>query len=169
MSRKIDSNLSKEVGDFCSLIFKIVLGNDNLFSTKRKTFNESDALNYNRLHTNHTHISIEHRQYMTSHLKETDLKLISDCEKSGFITQMTSSLLLVVTKKKWLSSQLKYVLTREAKKIIRNDIPDTKISSASMLINYLEGQADVLYITLTDSHDEGILIRTKRKGHPIKK
>ena len=99
-------------------------------------------------------------------IKATDLKLISDCEKAGFSTQMTSSLLFSVTKKKWLSSQVKYVLTREAKNIIRNDIPDCKLSSASKLINYLEGQEDVVYVTLTDTHDEGILVRTKRKGRP---
>ena len=166
LARKTDSNLSTEGGDCCSLCFKIVLGNDNLFYIKPKKVTISDDPNYNRLHTNHIQVPKEDRQYMTRHLRATDLKLISDCETAGFSTQMTSSLLLAVTKKKWLSSQVKYVLTRAEKNIIRNDIPDSKLSSASKLINYLEGQADLVYVTLTDTHDEGILVRTKRKGRP---
>ena len=105
---------------------------------------------------------------MTKHLSEIDLKLIAECEKSGFTTQMTSSLLFVTTKKKWLSSQIDYILNRATKKILKDGIPDCKLSSASKLINYLDGEDDVTFVTLTDTYDKGILIRTKRKGRPSK-
>ena len=51
LARKTDSNLSTEGGDCCSLCFKIVLGNDNLFYIKQKKVTISDDPNYNRLHT----------------------------------------------------------------------------------------------------------------------
>ena len=70
---------------------------------------------------------------MTKHLREIDLKLISDCDKAGFTTQMTSSLLFASTSKHWLSSQVEYILTRESKKILKDGIADSKLSLASKL------------------------------------
>ena len=40
------------------------------------------------------------------------LKLNVDCKKAGFSTQMTSEILFVTTKKKLLSSQVSYILTK---------------------------------------------------------
>ena len=138
LPRKSDSNLSKSTHDLCPLSFKIVIGNDDSYYIKRKPYSSSDPPNRNCLHKNPLQIPKEKRQYMTKHLSEIDLKLIADCEKSGFTTQMTSSLLFVTTKKKWLSSQIDYILNRATKKILKDGIPDCKLSSASKLINYLD-------------------------------
>ena len=166
LPRKTESDLSEKREDSCGLSFKIVVGNDDFYYIKRYPYKANECLNKNCLHTNHIKIPKEKRQYMTKHLREIDLKLISDCDKAGFTTQMTSSLLLASTSKHWLSSQVEYILTRESKKILKDGIADSKLSSASKLINYLEAEEDVTFVTLTDTHDRGILVRTKRKGRP---
>ena len=72
LPRKTESNLPTESDGCCSLSFKVVLGQDNLFYIKAKPY-KKDAPNANRLHTNHIKVPKKNRQYMTKHLKASIL------------------------------------------------------------------------------------------------
>ena len=91
LPRKTESDLSEKREDSCELSFKIVVGNDDSYYIKRYRYKVNESSNKSCLHINHIKIPKEKRQYMTKHLREIDSKLISDCNKAGFTTQMTSS------------------------------------------------------------------------------
>ena len=133
MPRKTHGDLPKEKNETSNFKFKIIVGNDNYFYMKVK----SDERNVTQ-HTNHVHIPKSERKHMVQHLKQCGLKLITDCDKAGFSTQMTSALLYASTSKKFLPAQLSYVLSKKSLSILQNDNKDSKLSSASKLLGYLE-------------------------------
>ena len=145
LNRKTESRLSLSKYRSCPFRIKIIYALDGYYYIKpitfaAKTFDECCQ------HKNHIFVSDEKRKHFISQMKQTDLDLINACDQSGFMTQMTSQLLLNKTKNKWLSSQISYILSRKSLNIIENNIQDSKLSSASKLINYLSSQKDITFV-----------------------
>ena len=166
LQKRTETGLSLSGERCCNFRFRIILGHDLLYYIKTIQVDPAISLDDCTIHTNHIHVPFEKRRTSLSQATPADIELIKNCDASGMSSQMTSELLHKSTKKKWLSSQINYVMSRKSEDIIEHDIQDAKWSSASKLIDYLSKQDDVTFITCVDTKHDGMQIRTKTKGRP---